>query len=160
VRFSRDGLKDGGFFLCSGRPWPGIPVGDFIEAKPDTGGGEGYLEVEGARRLRHEGFRLVSMMARQSKDEMGAVGGVWVVDAGGRNDEEEVGGEPGGEVEARGRRGCQGEPRRGRSLWRGMVRPGGWGRSAEPRLRARSGRRGRRTMSEPVEPDPSCRART
>jgi hypothetical protein len=100
------------------------------------------------------------MMARQSKVGMCSAGGVWVVVTGGRNDEEEVGGEPGGEIEARGHRGCQGEPRRGRSRWRGMVKPGGWMRSAEPRLRARSGRKGKSTMNEPVEPDPSCRAIT
>jgi hypothetical protein len=131
VRFSRHGLEDGGFFLCPGRPWVGIPVGDFAEAKLGTGGGEEYLEVEGAKRWRQEGFGLVSMMARQLKVGLSVVGGVW--EPGGRNDEEEVGGEPGGEVEARGHRGCQGEPWRGRSRCRGMVRPGGWGRSAEPR---------------------------
>jgi hypothetical protein len=108
VRFSRDnkfasGLEDDDFLLRPGRPWAGIPVGDFMEAKPDTGGGEEYLEVEGARRWRQERFGLVSMMARQSKLGIGAVGGVWMADSGGRNDEEDVGGEPGGEAEARGR---------------------------------------------------------
>jgi hypothetical protein len=77
------------------------------------------------------------MMARQSK--------AW--GAGGRSDEAEVGDEPEGEEDVRGLRGCQGEPLRGRSLCRGMVRPDGCGRSAEPRLRVGSGRRGRRTMN-------------
>jgi hypothetical protein len=97
----------------------------------------------------------VSMMARQSK-----VVGVWVVDPGSLSDIAEVGDEPEGEVDARGLRGCQGEPLRGRSRWRGMVMPGGWGRSAEPRLRAGSGRRDKNTISKPAEPDPDCRAKT
>jgi hypothetical protein len=165
VRFSRDskfasGLEDGGFLLRPGRPWAGIPVGDFVEAKPGAGGGEEYLEVEGARRWRQEGFGLVSMMARQSKLGIGAVGGVWMANSGGRSDEDDVGGEPGGEAEARGRRGCQGEPLRGLTRWRGMVRPGGWEWSAGPRVRTRSDRGGESTMSGPAEPDPSCRART
>jgi hypothetical protein len=157
VRLSCDRLEDCDFFLLLGRPWPVLPKGDFAEAKSDAGGGEECLKEEGPRQegYRQEGFRLVSMMARQSK-----VGGVWVVDAGGRSDEAEVGDEPEGEVDVRGLRGCQGEPLRGRNRCRGMVRPGGWGRSAEPRLRAGSGRRGRSTMNEPAEPDPDCRAKT
>jgi len=80
VRFSRDskfasGLEEDDFLLRPGRPWTGILVGDFMEAKPDIRGGEEYLEVEGVRRWRQERLGLVSMMARESKLGIGAVGG-------------------------------------------------------------------------------------
>jgi hypothetical protein len=152
VRFLCDRLEDCDFFLLLGRPWPVLPKGDFTEATSGAGGGEECLKEEGPSQegYRQEGLRVVSMMAKKSK-----AGG-----AGGRSDEAEVGDEPEGEEDTWGLRGCQGEPLHGRNLCRGMVRPDGCGRSAEPRLRAGSSRRGRSTMNKPAYPNPDCRAKT
>jgi hypothetical protein len=79
-----------------------------------------------------------------------------MANSGSRSGEDRVEGEPGGEAEARGRRGCQGEPLRGLTRWRGMVWPGKWEWSARPRGRTRSDRGGISTMSRPAEPDRSC----
>jgi hypothetical protein len=142
VRLSCDRLEDFVFFLLLGQPWPVPPTGDFAEATSDAGGGEECLKEDGPSQegYRREEFRVVSMMAKQSK-----AGG-----AGGQSDEAKVGDEPEGEEDVRGLRGCQGGPLRDRSLCRSMVRPSGCGRSAELRLRAGSSRRGRSTMNKPA----------
>jgi hypothetical protein len=49
--------------------------------------------------------------------------------------------EPEGEEDVRGRRGCHGEPRRGRMRWRGMARLGFCRGSAEPRCKKRTARK-------------------
>ena len=46
--------------------------------------------------------------------------------------------EPEGEEDVRGRRGCHGEPRRGRMRWRGMARLGFCRGSAEPRCKKKT----------------------
>jgi hypothetical protein len=89
-------------------------MGDFEE--PVTGAWEGLevLEVGGAARWRKEEPDKLSIMAKQSNRETGEVEEARGASSGSRSGEESVEGEPGGETDARGRGGCQGEPLRGR----------------------------------------------
>jgi hypothetical protein len=103
---------------------------------PDARGGMEFLEVEGAVRWRREELGLVSIKARHSKRGTGAVEELRIAISGSKSGEERVEGEPGGEAEARGRRGCQGEPLRGLPRCRGMVWHGKWEWFARPKGRA------------------------
>jgi hypothetical protein len=85
-----------------------------------AGGGEECL-TEGER---HVGVQEVSTTAKQSRAGVG---------------------EPEGEEEVRGRRGCQGEPLRGRNRCRGMVKLGVCRKSAEPRWKMRNARKTMKT---------------
>jgi hypothetical protein len=88
-------------------------MGDFEE--PVTGAREGLkvLEVSGVARWRKEEPNKLSIMAKHSKQETGEVEEVRGANSGSRSGEESVEGEPGGETDARGQGGCQGEPLRG-----------------------------------------------
>jgi hypothetical protein len=61
--------------------------------------------------------------------------------------------EPEGEEGVRGRRGCHGEPRRGRILCRGMVWVGCCRVSTEPRCRVRNSRETMKTSEPNSEPN-------
>jgi hypothetical protein len=108
VKFSfscKSGLEseDVDALFQSARTGDGIPMGDFEELATDTRGGMKFLEVEGAARWRREELGKVSIKAKHSKRETGAVEELRVATSGSKSGEESVEGEPGGEVEARGR---------------------------------------------------------
>jgi hypothetical protein len=62
-------------------------------------------------------------------------------------------GEPEGKEEVRGRRGCQGEPLRGRNRCRGMVKPGICRKSAEPGWKMRNARKTMKTTDPELKPN-------
>jgi hypothetical protein len=95
-----------------------------------------FLEVEGAARWRSEELDKVSIKAKHSKWETGAVEELRGANSGSKSGEESVEGEPGGEFEARGRGGCQGEPLHGLPRCRGMVWLCKWKRHSRPKGRA------------------------
>jgi hypothetical protein len=78
-------------------------MGDFKEPTTGARGGMKFLEVEGATRWRREGIDKVSIKAKHSKREAGAVEELRVATSGSKRGKESVEGEPGGEFEARGR---------------------------------------------------------
>jgi hypothetical protein len=127
-------------------------MGDFEEPVTDARGGMEFLEVEGAVRWRREGLGTVSIKARHSKRGTGAVEELRIATSGSKSGEESVEGEPGGEVEARGRGGCQGEPLRGLPRCRGMVWHSKWEWRSRPKGRAWSRPEVADTMSKQSEP--------
>jgi hypothetical protein len=78
----------------------------------------------------------LSIMAKHSKRETGEVEELRGANSGSKSGEESVEGEPGGEADARGRGGCQGEPLRGRPRCRGMIWQCKWIWCSRPMWRA------------------------
>jgi hypothetical protein len=108
----RSGLEsvDADVLFQASRMGRGAPMDDFEE--PVTGAREGLkvMEVGGVARWCKEEPDKLSIMAKHSKRETVEVEEVRGANSGNKISEESVEGEPGGETDARGRGGFQGEP--------------------------------------------------
>ena len=112
----RSGLEsvDADVLFRAARTGDGAPMGDFEELVTSAWEGLEVLEVGGAARWCKEEPDKLSIMAKHSKWETGKVEEVRGANSCNKSSEESVEGEPGGEIDARGRGRCQGEPLRGR----------------------------------------------
>jgi len=106
-------LGDTDVLFRSARTGDGTPMGDFEEPATGERGGLKVLAVDGATRWRREEPGKLSIMTKHSKRETGEVEEERGANLGNISGKEGVEGEPGGETDARGRGGCQGEPLRG-----------------------------------------------